>query len=68
MLKEIIAEGLTDKHGLFRIYTITKIWDESDNMIKIHAEFEGNENYLPSDSREYSIVVYPLHAEKCIIN
>ena len=62
----IIAEGITDKHGRFMIYTIAKVWDESDNLNKVHAEFEGNENFLPSSSYEYSIVVYPLHAEKCV--
>ncbi len=61
----IIAEGVTDKHGRFMIYTIAKIWDESDNLNKVHAEFEGNENFLPSSSYEHIMVVFPLHAEKC---
>lgn len=64
----VIAEGITDKHGRFWIYTITKVWDELDNLIKVHAEFEGDENFLPSISYEHIIVVYPLHAEKCITN
>jgi len=62
----VIAEGITDKHGRFWIYTITKMWDESDNVIKVHAEFEGNENFLPSTSHVFPIVVYPLHAEICV--
>jgi len=62
----VIAEGITDKHGRFWIPIITKVWDESDNLIKVHAEFEGNDNFLPSTSYEYNVVIYPLHAEKCV--
>jgi len=62
----IIASGFTDKHGRFWIYTITKIWDESDNLIKVHAGFEGNENFESSISDERIIVIYPSHAERCV--
>ena len=62
----IIASGNTDKHGRFWIYTLTKIWDESDNMIWVHAEFTGDENFSPSISNGQVVVVYPSHAEKCI--
>ena len=63
----IIAEGMTDKHGHFWISTVAKVWDESDNLIKVHAEFEGNENFLSSSSHEFPVIVYPLHADKCEI-
>jgi hypothetical protein len=62
----IIATGLTDKKGRFWIYTLTKIWDEVDNLIIVHAEFEGDENYSSSVSRNQVVVVYPSHAEKCV--
>ncbi|MGI9567690.1 MAG: hypothetical protein ACR2LL_11845 [Nitrosopumilus sp.] len=62
----IIAEGITDKKGHFWISIITKVWDESDNLIKVHAEFEGNDNFLPSVSDEHLVVIYQVNAEKCI--
>ena len=62
----IIAEGITDKKGRFWISIITKVWDEYDNLIKVHAEFEGNDNFLPSVSDEHLVVVYQVNAEKCI--
>ena len=61
----VIAEGITDKQGLFWIYTVAKVWDELDNMITVHAEFEGSENFTPSTSYAFPIVVYPTNAEKC---
>ena len=62
----IIASGFTDKYGRFWIHILTKIWDESDNMIKVHAEFEGNEKSEASISDERIIVIYPSHAERCV--
>ncbi len=62
----IIAKGLTDKKGRFWIYTLTKIWDETDNMITVHAVFKGDEDYSTSISRNQIVVVYPSHAEKCV--
>lgn len=62
----IIIKGLTDKKGRFWIYTLTKIWDETDNMITVHAMFKGDESYSPSVSRYQVVVVYPSHAEKCV--
>ena len=61
----IIASGFTDKQGRFWIYTIAKIWDESDNLIKVHAEFEGNEKFEASISNERIIVINPSHGERC---
>ncbi len=61
----IIAKGMTDKHGRYWIYTITKIWDPVDNMIHAHAEFEGNEKFSSSMSRHEVIVVYPITGKSC---
>ena len=55
----IIEKGLTDKRGRYRIYIETMIWDPTDNMIKIHAEYFGDEFYEPSYSQDEVIVVYP---------
>ena len=62
----ILASGFTDKYGKFWIYTITKTWNESDNVIKVHAEFEGNEKFEASISDKKSIVIYPSHGERCV--
>lgn len=64
----IVAKGLTDKKGRFWIYTLTKIWDETDNMITVNAIFNGDENYSPSISQGQIVVVYPLNAERCVIS
>lgn len=61
----IIAKGMTDKHGRFWIYTLTKIWDPVDNMINAYAEFEGNEKFSSSISRHEVIVVFPVAGESC---
>ena len=61
----IISEGTTDKHGRFWIKVITQVWDKDDGLIKVYAEFEGDENFLPSVSDKYNIVVYPLKAIVC---
>ena len=60
----IISKGLTDKFGRYSIFTETMIWDPFDNMIKIHAEYLGNEIYLPSSSQDEVIVVYPTKDTK----
>jgi len=60
----IISKGLTSKFGRYHIFTETMIWDPFDNMIKIHAEYLGNEIYLPSSSQIELIVVYPTKDTK----
>lgn len=62
----IITKGQTDKKGRFWIYTLTQIWDETDNMITVHAVFEGDESYSSSVSHDQIVVVYPSHAKKCV--
>ncbi len=63
----VIAIGVTDKHGRFRIYTLTQVWDPSDNLITAHAKFLGDETYSPSKSHGQPIVVYPTaNTERCV--
>ncbi len=64
----IIASGFTDKKGKYRIYSITKVWDASDNMIRVQAYFAGNEIYSETISeRSQIIIVYPTSTtEKCV--
>ena len=64
----VIASGFTDKKGKYRIYSITKVWDASDNLIRVQAHFAGNEIYSPTISeRSQIIIVYPTSTtEKCV--
>jgi len=65
----IIAKGLTDKHSRYRIMVETMIWDPTDNMIKIHAEYLGDEFYSPSSTQDEVIVVYPnKYTKSCLEN
>jgi len=61
-----IAQGITDKHGKYKIYTKTLLWDEQDGLITTFAEFSGNESFEQSISDSQLIVVYPVKGEKCI--
>jgi len=64
----VIASGFTDKNGRYRIYSMTKVWDASDNFIIVQAHFAGNEIYSPTISeRSQIIIVYPNSTtEKCV--
>jgi len=65
----IVAKGVTDKRGRYRIFIETMIWDPTDNMIKIHAEYLGDEFYSPSYSQDEVIVVYPnKYTKSCLEN
>ncbi|MCH6586615.1 MAG: hypothetical protein IH792_06285 [Thaumarchaeota archaeon] len=65
----IIAKGQTDKRGRYRIMVETMIWDPTDNLIKIHAEYFGDEFYEPSYSQDEVIVVYPnKYTKSCLEN
>ncbi len=63
---QIIAQGITDKHGRYKIYTNTLLWNEKDGFITTFAEFPGTESFEQSVSDIQSIVVYPVKGEKCI--
>jgi hypothetical protein len=60
-----IGSAKTDNTGKFYIFTIAKIWDKKDNMIKAHAEFTGKKGFLPATSESKIIVVYPLQNKGC---
>ena len=61
----ILAKGVTDKNGRYWIYTLTKNWDSTDNLIKAHAEFLGNEKFSSSESRYETIVVFSISDNIC---
>jgi small-conductance mechanosensitive channel len=52
-----MASGITEKDGRFNIEWIAKKMDPSDNTVEIYAKFEGNDNYLKSESKKYIIIV-----------
>lgn len=62
---QIIGQGITDKGGKFSVYTMPKIWNEKDNRVTFHAEFNGDEKYSASVSENRMYVIYPEHAQKC---
>ncbi len=62
----IIAQGITDKHGRYKIYTKTLLWNEKDGFITTFAEFPGTESFEQSVSDIQSVVVYAVKGEKCI--
>ena len=63
---QIIAQGITDKHGRYKIYTKTLLWNEKDGIITTFAEFPGTESFEQSVSDTQSVVVYAVKGEKCI--
>ena len=63
---KIIAQGVTDKHGRYKIFTKALLWDEHDGLITTFAKFPGSEFFEQSISDSQLIVVYPVKGEKCI--
>lgn len=61
----IIAKGFTDKNGRFWIKTQAMVWNTETNMVKIHAEFPGFDQLLPSMSKQYTVVVSPRQGVIC---
>jgi hypothetical protein len=62
----IIAQGITDQFGRYKIFTTALLWDESDNLITTTAEFPGNNSFEKSVSDSQLVVVYPVRGEKCL--
>jgi hypothetical protein len=63
---QIIAQGITDKHGRYKIPTKALLWDEHDGLITTFAEFPGSESFQQSVSDPQLVVVYSVKGEKCI--
>jgi len=61
----IIVEGKTDKNGKFLFTNNLLVWSNNDNKMKIYAEFLGNEQYAPSLSRQYHIVIHHGNGQNC---
>jgi hypothetical protein len=63
---QIIAQGITDKHGRYKILTKAILWDEHDGLITTFAEFSGSDSFEKSVSDNQLVVVYPIKGEKCV--
>jgi len=63
---QTIAQGITDKHGRYKIPTKAILWDEHDGLITTFAEFPGSESFQQSVSDPQLVVVYSIKGEKCI--
>jgi len=63
---QTIAQGITDKHGRYKIPTKAILWDEHDGLITTFAEFPGSESFEQSVSDPQWVVVYSVKGEKCI--
>jgi len=63
---QTIAQGITDKHGRYKISTKTLLWDEHDGLITTFTEFPGSESFEQSVSDPQLVVVYSVKGEKCI--
>jgi len=63
---QIIAQGITDKHGGYKFFTKALLWDERDGLITTFAEFPGNDSFEQSVSDNQLVVVYPIKGEKCV--
>lgn len=61
----IIAEGKTDKNGKFLITNNLLVWSNNKNIMKIYAEFLGNEQNEQSSSRQYNIVISHGNGQNC---
>jgi len=42
-----------------------KKWNHETNLIRVHAEFLGDEEFFPSQSKERVMVIFSSHAEDC---
>jgi hypothetical protein len=54
---DLIASGISERDGCFKIRWRAKKIDRWDNTAEIYAKFEGNDDYRPSESNHYSIVL-----------
>jgi len=63
---QIIAQGITDKHGRYKIPTKALLLDEHDGLITTFAEFPGSESAEQSVLDSQLVVVYSVKGEKCL--
>ena len=61
----IIAEGKTDENGKFSLTNNFLVWSNNDNIMKIYVEYLGNEEYAPSSSKQYDVIVHHGDGQNC---
>jgi hypothetical protein len=54
---DLLASGITDENGSFRIDWIARKTDVFDNTVEAYAKFEGNEHYRGSRTKHSVIEV-----------
>jgi hypothetical protein len=54
---DLLASGITQKDGSFNIEWIAKKTDLSDNKEEVYAKFEGNDNYMISESKQHIVTI-----------
>ncbi|RJS79132.1 hypothetical protein CW711_03545 [Candidatus Bathyarchaeota archaeon] len=55
--EELLASGVTDKNGNFRIEWRAKKMDWRDNTAEIYAKFEGDKDHQRAQSEEYTVTI-----------
>lgn len=63
MSDDVLASGITDNDGKFKIQWKAKQQDWWDDSVEAYARFEGSENYNPSQTDPYRIRVL-VHLKK----
>jgi len=55
--EELLASGVTDSGGNFRIEWKAKKTDWRDNTAEVYAKFEGNDDYREAKSEQYTVTI-----------
>ena len=63
MSDDVLAVGMTDNGGKFKIDWVAKQQDWWDDTVEVYARFEGSENYNPSQTDCYRIRIL-VHLKK----
>ena len=60
MIDDVLASGITDKDGKFKIHWKAKQQDWWDDSVEVYGRFEGAEKYKPSqtDSHRIRVLIY----------
>ena len=54
---DLLGSGITRRDGTYIIQWTAKKTDRMDNTAEIHAKFEGDDAYKPSESNKYTITL-----------
>lgn len=54
---DLLASGTTESEGRFSITWTAKKTDPRDNTAEVYAKFEGNDNYQPAKSEQFTVEI-----------